>query len=247
MATTVAVCFGIPAFAQSLPPDLVGTWSISSEVCAASGTSITQIDVTPGRIETFGGNAIIREVEQIGPATFVAGDFQQLEGVADVSPRTREHFRFSRREEPDRMRFIWKGVLSDDLVRCSDVDTDASAPATPAVPASGGHLPIPVGLRVLAGESYDNPANASWRVYDDAGLRGASSERCEINATERQGSSIMFSQLCAASFDGSVQPTRDRLTITAPHRFTLVESDERPGQDFNWCGSELTHNLSKVT
>ena len=71
----VALFMAGPALAQSLPPGLVGRWDVSQEACAASGTSVSQIDILPDRIDTFGGNAILREVEKIGDVTFVACDF----------------------------------------------------------------------------------------------------------------------------------------------------------------------------
>lgn len=243
--TLTSLALAGPACAQSLPPDLPGVWDVSVEACAALGTSITRIDITSERIETFGGSAIVREVEQIGDVTFVAGDFQQLEGAAEIEPREPAYFRFDRRDGPDRMTFVWKDVQAIDLVRCntsSGGDRDA-APipgATPStVPAYDGQLPIPLGLWVIAGVPCETPANVAWRVYDGAGLRGASSARCEIDATERQGNGILFSQLCTRSYDGKVEPTRDHITVTAPRRFTLVESNEGMGQDFNWCGPQL--------
>lgn len=243
--TLALLVTAFPAFAQSLPPGLEGSWDVSVEECAAPGTSVTQIDITSERIETFGGNAIIREVEKIGDVTFVAGDFQQLEGAAEIEPRKRTYFRFDRRDGPDRLTFVWKDVQTIDLVRCdTSLSTGDDAASTPentssTTPEYDGQLPIPLGLWVIAGGSCQNPANATWRAYDGAGLRGASSERCEIDATERQGDSILFSQLCTRTYDGEIEATRDRLTITAPRRFTLVEGDERAGQDFNWCGPQL--------
>jgi hypothetical protein len=249
----VALFMAGPALAQSLPPGLVGRWDVSQEACAASGTSVSQIDILPDRIDTFGGNAILREVEKIGDVTFVAGDFEQREGAEQIAPRTGEYFRFDQRDGPDRMTFVWKDVQRTALVRCGKAVVEKKAvdlaPRPPAAnePGYDGQLPIPLGLWVIAGESCQNPANAGWRVYDGAGLRGASSIRCEIDATQRQGESILFSQLCEASYDGKVRATRDRITITAPRRFTLLEAagespDEdagRSGQDFNWCGPQL--------
>lgn len=233
-----------PALAQSLPTDLLGSWDVSAESCAAPGTSVSQVDIAPDHIETFGGIAVLREVERIGAVTFAAGDFQQLEGAAEVESPTREHFRMSQPAGLDRMTLVWKDVQTVDLVRCGPetAASEGSAAATPepSAPSIDGQLPIPLGLWVVAGESCQDPANAGWRVYDGAGLRGASSVRCEIDATDRAGDGILFSQLCEASYDGAVQPTRDLLTVTAPRRFTLVEGGEGEGQDFNWCGPQLS-------
>lgn len=233
-----------PALAQLLPSDLLGSWDVSAESCAAPGTSVSQVDISSDRIETFGGIAVLREVERIGAVTYAAGDFQQLEGAAEVERPTREHFRMTQTAGKDRMTFVWKDVQTVDLVRCGaeTAATEGSAAATPepAAPSFDGQLPIPLGLWVVAGESCQGPANAGWRVYDGAGLRGASSVRCEIDATERSGDGILFSQLCEASDDGTVRPTRDLITIIAPRRFTLVESSEGEGQDFNWCGPQLS-------
>lgn len=245
LVALASVLVAVPAFGQSLPRDLVGAWDVSVDACAAAGTSVTQIDIATERIETFGGNAILRQVDQIGDVTFAAGDFQQLEGAADIAPRERTYFRFDQRAGPDRMTFVWKDVQTVDLVRCgTSVSPDSAATALPedplpTTPGYDGQLPIPLGLWVVAGSSCESPANAAWRVYDGAGLRGASSVRCEIDATARQGDSIIFSQLCTASDDGQVEPTRDRIAITAPRRITLVEGGDAAGQDFNWCGPQL--------
>lgn len=238
-ATGAAALFlAFPAFAQSLLSDVVGAWDISAEACAVSGTSLTRIEIAPDRIDTYGGNAVMREVEQIGAVIFVAADFQQLEGVEELAQRTRTYFRLSQKNGPDRMKFVWKDVQTVDLVRCGAKAAGAEA-SLPTEPEYDGPLPITMGLWVVAGESCQDPANASWRVYDGGGLRGASSTVCEIDATEREGDSILFSQLCTASYDDVVRPSRDRITITAPLRFTLVEGGEGTGQDFNWCGPEL--------
>lgn len=234
-----------PAYGQSLPSKLVGVWDISQATCAEEGTSVTQIDIAARRIDTFGGNAIVREVEQTGDVTFVAADYQQLEGAADVEPRERAYFRFDQNGGADRMTFVWRDVQTVDLVRCeTDAIEGANAPTLPESPVPthlvfDGELPIPLGLWTVAGTSCQSLANPSWRVYDGAGLRGASSTSCDIDATERQGNIIVFSQLCTASYDGEVARTRDRITITAPRRFTLFEDSEGTGQDFNWCGPNL--------
>ena len=241
-----AATLALPALAQSLPPNLVGSWDVSVASCAAPGTSVSRIDVAPGRIDTFGGNALVREVSRTGPVTFAAADFEQLEGAAEIAPRTREYFRMDQREGLDRMRLVWMGVQTIDLVRCAaaaaaPASVPAPAASNPDAPTFDGQLPIPLGLWVIAGESCENPADAGWRVYDGAGLRGGASTRCETDATQRQADgSLLFSQLCTASYDGSVSAVRDRITVTAPRRFTLVEDGETEGQDFNWCGSRLT-------
>ena len=245
MLGAAASCVAGLAMAQSLPPGLVGAWDVSADACAASGTSVSRIDVAPRRIATFGGNALLREVERIGDATFAAGNFRQLEGAAEVGPRTREHFRFDQ-DGPDRMRFRWKDVQTVDLVRCPPAGDDAGVAASPGSDASAsgklrydGQLPIPLGFWVVAGESCQDPANAGWRVYDGAGLRGGASVRCEIDATERDGDGIVFSQLCEARYGGEVRAVRDRIIVTAPRRFTLREDGEEGAQDFNWCGPRL--------
>ena len=238
-ACTALACLALPARADTLPPEVTGSWDVSAEACATTGTTMSRIDVAPGRIDTFGGNALVREVTRIGAATFAATDFEQTEGAAEIAPRTREHFRLSQRDGPDRMRFVWKGVQTVDLVRCG-ARAAAAPPGSSPAPGFDGQLPIPLGLWVVAGESCESPANAGWRVYDGAGLRGASSTLCEIDATQRQADgSILFSQLCTASYDGSVSAVRDRITVTAPRRFTLVEDGETEGQDFKWCGPRL--------
>ena len=234
-----AAALALPAAAEPLPPDLVGAWDVSAEACAATGTSTGRIDVAPDRIETFGGDALVREVVRIGPATFVAADFRQLEGAAEIAPRTRTHFRMDQRAGPDRMRFVWKDVQSVDLVKC-----DASAPTPmapdPAAIAAHGPLPIRLGLWVAAGEPCDDPANAGWRVHDGTGLRGAASTRCEIDAARAQADgSLLVSQLCTATYDGSQSTVRDRITVASPRRFTLLEDGETEAQDFEWCGPRL--------
>ncbi|SLN10096.1 hypothetical protein ROJ8625_00161 [Roseivivax jejudonensis] len=117
-ALVAAVIAAAPALAQTLPSELEGSWDVSDDACAEPGTSVTRVDITAGRIDTFGGNAQIREVERIGDVVFAAGDFEQLEGAAAVEPRTREYFRFDSRDGAGRMTFVWKDVRTDVLVRC---------------------------------------------------------------------------------------------------------------------------------
>lgn len=246
-ATALCLAFGaLPVLAQSVPSDLVGTWDISEEACAATGTSFTRIVIAPDRIDTYGGNAVLREVDRSGDVTFAAGDFEQLEGAAEVQPRTRAYFRLDQRDGSDRMRFVWKDVQAVDLVRCetaglaaNDAASASSEASSETEPGYDGRLPIPLGLWVVAGGSCKSPANAGWRVHDGAGLRGASSVRCEIVATERQGDGIVVSQLCEASDDGEIRPARITIIMTAPRPFTLVEANEEARRDFNWCGSRL--------
>ena len=123
----VAACSVLPAFAQSLPPELVGAWDVSAEACAAPGLSVTQIDLSPDRIDTYGGNALVREVETIGASTFVAGDFEQTEGAAEIAPRSRQYFRLFRAEGPDRMRLVWKDVQTVGLFRCAAIKANDAA------------------------------------------------------------------------------------------------------------------------
>lgn len=143
------------------------------------------------------------------------------------------------------MVFVWKDIQTVDLVRCgagslaANTASSLSEKASPNELSYDGQLPIPLGLWVIAGDSCQNPANAGWRVYDGAGLRGASSVRCEIDSTPRQDDGILFSQLCEASYDSEVRATRHRITMTAPRRFTLLEDGEEAGQHFNWCGPQL--------
>ncbi|WP_102106633.1 hypothetical protein [Oceaniglobus roseus] len=237
------ICLAEPACAQSLPKDLVGSWDVSPEDCARPGTSVTQVNISPNRIITFGGDALVREVERTGDVTFAAGDFRQTEGVPETAPRTREYFRLTQRDGPDHIHFVWKSVRSVDLVRCGSDRAESTSPeeaaAGPDRPVYDGPLPIPLGLWVIAGESCDAPADTDWRVYDGMGLRGASSRRCEIDGTEQQGESIVFSQLCEASYDGSVEAMRARITVTAPRRFALVEGGESEAQAFNWCRTAM--------
>ena len=174
LALAASALLTLPALAQSLPADVVGAWDASAEACAGPG-SMTRIDIAPTRIDTFGGNAIVREVERQGAVTFAATDFEQTEGAAEVGPRTREYFRFTP-TGPNAMTMIWKDVQTVNLVRCGARQIDAgTVPAMPAdtgdapVPVSteprmGTRLPIPLGLWVIAGEPCESPANAAWRV-----------------------------------------------------------------------------------
>ena len=123
-----AAALAQPALAQSLPPGVVGTWDVSDNACAAPGTSVSRIEVATDRIDTFGGNALVREVVRTGPVTFAAADFEQTEGAAEIAPRTREHFRMDQREAPDRMRLVWKDVQTVDLVRCGGAIAAAPTP-----------------------------------------------------------------------------------------------------------------------
>ena len=56
------ISLAAPAFGQSLPNDVQGSWDASPGECRATGTSMMQIDITADTIDTFGGDAIVREV-----------------------------------------------------------------------------------------------------------------------------------------------------------------------------------------
>lgn len=109
-----------PAVARSLPGGVVGSWDVSESSCASPGTSATQIDISGNKIDTFGGDAVVRDVETTGPVTFVAADFVQLEGVPEIGNPERTHFRFTQRQGPNKLNMIWKDVQTVDLVRCDD-------------------------------------------------------------------------------------------------------------------------------
>ncbi|MCQ0972201.1 hypothetical protein MLD63_17415 [Paracoccus sp. TK19116] len=68
----VFAILGVPAVGQSLPGDVQGSWDISTEECRTGGTSVTQIDITSDTLATFGGNAIVREIDRAGAVIFVA-------------------------------------------------------------------------------------------------------------------------------------------------------------------------------
>ncbi|UMA67416.1 hypothetical protein LVO79_21445 (plasmid) [Roseivivax marinus] len=239
------ISLAAPALGQSLPNDVQGSWDVSPEECRATGTSMTQIDITADTIDTFGGDAIVREVERSGPVTFVAADFLQLEGAPVIGERERTYYRLTQRDGPDRLSVIWKDVQNVDLVRCGDA-TASSANAS----ADGGSgdapdeteapLPIPTGLWVIAGDSCESPANASWRTYDGSGLFGSQSRSCEIVDVSRDSSNrYVIEQTCIATYDGSESTYRDTVEIQAPKRFGLIEDGETEMQDFNWCGPRL--------
>ena len=228
-----------PALGQSLPNDVLGSWDVSAEECRTSGTSMTQIDIMPRTIDTYGGDAIVKDVERSGPVTFVAADYLQVEGAMETGEREPNYFRLTQREGPDRLNFRWKNVQTVDLVRC-DTDTATSdrstgAPSTP----EDGVLPLPTGLWVIAGDDCQNPANASWRTYDGLGIYGASSRNCEIDAVSKDGSRYIIDQTCIATYDGSETTHRDTVSKQAPKRFGLMEAGETTMQDFNWCGPRL--------
>ena len=234
LAAAVALGLAAPAAAQSLPPEIQGSWDVSVEACRAPGTSMTQVDISADVIDTFGGDAAVREVERFGDVTFVAADYQQLEGVEEVAPRERAFFRLTQRGGPDRLSFRWKDVRTDDLVRCGA----GPRAARTAAGASGDPLGIPVGLWVRAGTPCEAPANAAWMVYDGQGLRGAASTNCRIGAVLTSGARTEFEQVCTASYDGAEETVRGALERQAPRRFGLLEAGE-PMQDFNWCGPRL--------
>lgn len=183
LAAAVMIGFTLPALGQTLPTETRGSWDVSFEECRASETSMTQIDISANAISTFGGKAIVREIDRSGPVTFVAADFLQLEGAAEVGERERAYYRLTQRNGPDRLNFSWKDVHTVDLVRCDhDVSAREGETASSRLENSTieprGLLPIPTGLWVVAGEDCESPANASWRVYDGRGLYGAQSESC---------------------------------------------------------------------
>ncbi len=115
-----------------------------------------------------------------------------------------------------------------------------SAPPPKDTPVDDqGPLPIPTGLWVVAGDNCDNPANASWRIYDGRGLHGAQSQSCEIVDVSQDGRRYVIDQTCIATYDGSKAMYRDTVEILAPKRFGLTKDGESVMQDYNWCSSEL--------
>lgn len=235
LLTLATIGLAEPLSAQPLPFDTQGSWDISEKACLDPGISTTQIDIAADRIETYGGDALVRDIDRSGPVTFVAADFLQREGVEELGERERVHFRLTQREGPDRLNLIWKDVDTVDLVRCTGGSTfSGRAPAMVQ-----GPLPIPTGLWVIAGEDCASPANAAWRVYDGLGLYGASSRMCRIGAAAEQGGRHVIDQTCVASYDGGSETHRDTVIIQAPRRFSLIEDGETEAQDFNWCGSRL--------
>ena len=239
VALAAAPC---PALAQTaeLPPEVRGSWDVSAAACAQEGTGVTRIDIGPGTIDTFGGTGTVAEVEVTGPVTFAAVDFVQLEGVETVEPATREYFRFTQRDGGDRMTLIWQGVQTVDLVRCGAAPSPEAQDTGPAPsPTAAGPLPLRAGLFVLAGDDCDAPGGAAWRVYDGAGLHGASSRSCVIGAATVLGGATVLDQTCTAAYDGSESRRRDVIAIEAPRRFTLLEEGEAAVQAFDWCGPRL--------
>ncbi|QFT60958.1 hypothetical protein FIU94_19170 (plasmid) [Sulfitobacter sp. THAF37] len=71
-------------------------------------------------ILTFGGDAIVRDIVRTAPVIYIAADFLQIEGQAEIGSRERTYFRFTQREGPDRLNVVWKDVFIVDLVRCSE-------------------------------------------------------------------------------------------------------------------------------
>ena len=144
-------------------------------------TPVTRIDIASQRVETCGGNAIIRRSSR-SARPFAAVDFQQLEGVEDVAPRERIYFR----SDPERLcRAAYSPAVRLAVERqaprsiCSDA-TPSRAPkqARPSLTGSScagedpvdeiGRLPI---LRVLvpsregiACDPNAYPSDAAWRV-----------------------------------------------------------------------------------
>lgn len=226
-----------PALGQSLPTNVLGSWDVSVEECRRSGTSMTQIDITPRKINTYGGDATVVEVERSGPVTFVAADYLQLEGAAEVGERERTYFQLTQGSGPDRLNFRWKDIQTVDLVRCSHDATER--PTDESSAQDDSVLPLPTGLWVIAGDDCQNPANASWRVYDGRGIYGAASRSCEIDAVSTEGNRHIVEQICIATYDGSETTHQDIVIKQAPRRFGLLEDGETNMQDFNWCGPRL--------
>jgi hypothetical protein len=237
------LCVAGPVLGQVLPPDLQGSWDVSANECRSPETSLTQIDIGADTIDTYGGDAAVREVSRSGSVSFVAADFLQREGAAESGERERVYFRLTQPDGRDRLNFVWKDVQTLDLVRCDGdaASTDDAATVQPDAVTSddNGVLPIPTGLWVVAGEDCDNPANASWRAYDGYGLVGAQSATCEITNVVQDGRRYTVDQTCVATYDGSRSSVRSTVEIQAPRRFGLLEDGEALMQDFNWCSSKL--------
>ncbi|WP_156874958.1 hypothetical protein [Sulfitobacter alexandrii] len=222
-----------PVAAQFLPAEVQGSWDVSENECARTGTSITQIDISADRIDTFAGDAIVREVDRTGPVTFVAADFLQLEGAAEIGDRERTYYRLTQRAGPDRLTFKTQEGEPVDLVRCA---TERGAAQGDSAVHGQGPLPVPTGLWVQAGETCANPANASWRVYDGRGLFGAKSNGCDAVEIHAEGRTHVIDQTCTASYDQSRSTYRDIVEVKAPKRLGLIEQGESVMRDFNWCG-----------
>lgn len=109
-----------PTFAEVLPDSVIGIWDTSTSRCEVPGTSITKIEIAEDMILTFGGDAIVRDIVRTGPITYIAADFLQIEGQAEIGLRERTYFRFTQREGPDQLNVVWKDVFIVDLVRCND-------------------------------------------------------------------------------------------------------------------------------
>ena len=238
-----SLCVAGPVAGQVLPPDLQGSWDVSANECRSPETSLTQIDIGADTIDMYGGDAAVREVSRSGPVSFVAADFLQREGAAELGQRERAYFRLTQRDGRDRLNFVWKDVQMLDLVRCdgdaASSDDAATIQQDEVTSDENGVLPIPTGLWVVAGEDCANPANASWRAYDGNGLVGAQSATCEFTNVVQDGRRYIIDQTCVATYDGSRSSIRSTVEIQAPKRFGLLEDGEELSQDFNWCGSRL--------
>lgn len=238
MRQTIALnvcCVGMmlcqTAAAQSLPDSVQGRWDVSIEACNRDGTSTTQVDISAGRIVTYGGNAIVREVTETGLVTYVAADFLQLEGAAEVRPRERTFFRLTQRDSADRLNYIWKDVTEVDLVRCPQ--------AADTFDETAGVLPLVQGYYVVAGGFCDAAANASWRTFDGEGIYGAASESCVMRVLDREGDLFVTDQTCIARHDGSEAQVRDIVRRRSKRSFLLLEDGETQAQAFEWCGAAL--------
>ena len=226
------------ALAQEIPSQAQGSWDVSAEECRAPGTSVTQIDIAADRIDTYGGNAMVQEVERSGPVTFVAAAYLQTEGVPELGPREPAYLRLTQREGPDRLNLIWKGAQTVDLVRCEG-ETAGADSAEAEGGNTAGALPLVLGLWVLEGENCETPANAGWRIYDGDGIRGARSQSCKITAVSAEGNRNTIDQTCVAAYDGSSTTYRDTVVIESPKRFGLIEDGETERQDFTWCSLRM--------
>lgn len=206
LPTAAVFLLASPVVAQSLPSDVFGRWDISAAECRTPGTSFTQIDIGAESIDTYGGDAIIREIDLSGPVTFVAADFLQTEGAAEPGRRKRTYFRLTQRDGPDRLNLIWKDVQTVDLVRCDTADPrDPSHEKDAGEPLDRSETipPIEPGLWVIAGGDCKDPSNAAWRTFDGRGLDGSQSSRCEIDAVSNDDDRYVIEQTCTATYEVS--------------------------------------------
>jgi len=75
-------------------------------------------------------------------------------------------------------------------------------------------VPLTPGVYLREGTGCENPANASWRIWDGEGLSGSATRECRAIILSREGNEYTIRNSCENTYDGSRTP--ETLTMAVP-------------------------------